>query len=432
MKESMDQNPKNSRMAKAIIFAVVSIDLLGFAIVLPLLPRYGEYYQASPMTLGMLMACFSAMQFLFAPLWGRISDRIGRRPILLLGLAGSTFFYGVFGWISSFGPDERFLGLLPLTWLFLSRIGAGISGATIPTAQAFISDVTTKEQRGQGMALIGAAFGIGFTFGPLIGAYFVSGDPDAAPSVGPGYVASLISGIALITAIFRLPESLRPDSRPSAAHWLSPRNLQAAIARPSILLLLSIIFIATFAFAQFETTLPYMTKLIGLSDRQNFFMFAYIGFLLAMFQGGLVRRMIPVLGEYRTGIFGALCLAFGLVLIGVVAPQGSFGLLMAVMPVSILGFACINPALQAMLSLLSRETEQGEILGLGQSMSALARIFGPLAGYGLLHIGLTLWPYWCGALLMLLVAGLIMQVRHSFQEEPVEKSTVLTNPTESL
>lgn len=419
-------------MAKAIIFAVVSIDLLGFAIVLPLLPRYGEYYQASPMTLGMLMACFSAMQFLFAPLWGRISDRVGRRPILLLGLAGSTFFYAVFGWISSFGPEERFLGLLPLTWLFLSRIGAGISGATIPTAQAFISDVTTKEQRGQGMALIGAAFGIGFTFGPLIGAYFVSGDPEATPSMGPGLVASLISGIALITAIFRLPESLRPDSRPAAAHWLSPRNVQAAVARPSILLLLSIIFLATFAFAQFETTLPYMTKLIGLSDRQNFFLFAYIGFLLAMFQGGLVRRMIPVLGEYRTGISGAICLALGLVLIGMVAPRGSFGLLLAVMPVSILGFACINPALQAMLSLLSRETEQGEILGLGQSMSALARIFGPLAGYGLLHLELTLWPYWCGALLMLLVAGLIMQVRHSFREDPVEKTTVLTNPSESL
>ena len=404
----------NHRSAKLIIFAVVSIDLLGFAIVLPLLPRYGAYYQASEISLGLLMACFSAMQFLFAPLWGRISDRVGRRPVLLLGLAGSTFFYGVFGWISTLEADQLVLGQLPLTWLFLSRMGAGVCGATIPTAQAFMSDVTSKEQRGQGMALIGAAFGIGFTFGPLIGAAFVSGNPEAHPSEWPGYVASIISGLAFLFAVFELPESLRPDSRPAAAHWLRPRDLQAAFRQPDILLLLLTIFVATFAFAQFETTLPYMTKLFKFSDRHNFYLFAYIGFLLTLFQGGLVRRMIPRLGVYRTGKYGALCLALGLVLVGIVAPYRSFSLLLAVLPVSILGFAGITPALQAMLSLGARETEQGEILGLGQSMSALARICGPVVGYGLLHMGLTLWPYWMGAVLMVLVAGLLTRLRATF------------------
>ncbi|MFN3160983.1 MAG: MFS transporter [Rubinisphaera brasiliensis] len=404
---------KNTKAAKLIIFAIVSIDLLGFAIVLPLLPRYGEFYNASPIALGLLMACFSIMQFMFAPLWGRISDRIGRRPILLLGLAGSTFFYGVFGWISTLSPNEPVLGQLPLTWLFLSRIGAGIAGATIPTAQAFISDVTTKAQRGQGMALIGAAFGVGFTFGPIIGAGFVSTDPAANPSEWPGYVASMISGLALITAIFKLPESLNPESRPAAAHWLSVRDLNAAVKQPSILLLLTTIFVATFAFAQFETTLPYMTKLIGLSDRHNFYLFAYIGLLLTLFQGGLVRRMIPKLGEYKTGIYGAICLAVGLVLVGLVAPRGSFSLLMIVLPVSVLGFAGITPALQAMLSLGAKDTEQGEILGLGQSMSALARICGPIVGYGLLHLELTLWPYWAGAALMIVVAFMIGRLKSS-------------------
>ena len=405
---------KNQRTSKLIIFAIVSIDLLGFAIVLPLLPRYGNYYNANELTLGFLMACFSAMQFLFAPLWGRISDRIGRRPILLMGLVGSTFFYGVFGWISTLEPDHRILGLLPLTWLFLSRIGAGIAGATIPTAQAFMSDVTTKAERGQGMAIIGAAFGVGFTFGPLIGAAFVSADPHARPSEWPGYVASCISGLALLFAIFKLPESLNPESRPAAAHWLSPRDLRVAMRQPTILLLLTTIFVATFAFAQFETTLPYMTKLIDLSDRHNFYVFAYIGLLLTLFQGGLIRRVIPKLGEYRTGIYGSLCLALGLFLVGGVAQMKSFPLLMAILPVSVLGFAAVTPALQSMLSLGAREDEQGEILGLGQSMSALARICGPIVGYGMLEFKLVLLPYWTGAVLMLIVAWLISRVQVAF------------------
>ncbi len=422
----------NTRTAKLIIFAIVSIDLLGFAIVLPLLPRYGDFYQASPMLLGFLMACFSMMQFIFAPLWGRISDRIGRRPVLLLGLAGSTFFYGVFGWISTLAADERVLGLLPLTWLFLSRIGAGIAGATIPTAQAFISDVTTKEQRGQGMALIGAAFGMGFTFGPLIGAAFVSSDPNANPSEWPGYVASAISGSALLLALFKLPESLRPDSRPAAAHWLSTRDLQKAVREPNTLRLLTTMFVATFAFAQFETTLPYMTKLIGMSDRYNFYLFFYIGLLLTVFQGGLIRRLIPRLGEHRTGIYGSVCLAVGLMLIGLVADKGSFTLLMAVLPVSVLGFAGVTPALQALLSLGAKETEQGEILGLGQSMSALARICGPIAGYGLIELKLTLWPYWMGACLMLVVAWLISQLHTNLKAQSAADSPVLSKEVESL
>ncbi|TWT59965.1 MFS transporter [Rubinisphaera italica] len=449
-----------NKFAQLIIFVIVAIDLLGFAIILPLMPRYGDFYNANAMTLGFLMACFSTMQFIFAPIWGRISDRIGRRPVLLVGLVGSTFFYGVFGWISTFQADQLFLGLAPLTWLFLSRIGAGISGATLSTAQAFISDSTTKAERGKGMALIGAAFGVGFTFGPLIGAPFVGTDAAAPPSAWPGYIASMISGTALLIAIFKLPESLHKGSKPASSHWLNLSELRTAISQPTVMPLLATIFIATLAFAQFEMTLPYMTKLIGLSDRDNFYIFAYIGFLLTIFQGGLIRRMIPKLGEFRTGIFGAVCLSAGLLLIAWVASDLSsnshvnpahstisavaqdpvaleqmekegrslFPILMMVLPVSVLGFAAVTPALQAMLSLGASDSDQGEVLGVGQSMSALARIGGPIAGYGMLELGYPLMPYISGAVLMIVVALLLARLKNMLDRRTAQ---TIENPDHS-
>src|SRR5262245_63942045 len=176
----MTETPANQgsqaapRAALLTVFLVVFIDLLGFGIVLPLLPRYSEKLlepagierQLHGLVTGCLLAVFSLMQFLFAPIWGRVSDRVGRRPILVLGLAGSVVFYALFGYASSLAATEARLALV---LMFLSRIGAGVAGATIATAQAVIADTTTPEKRAHGMALIGIAFGIGFTFGPLVG-----------------------------------------------------------------------------------------------------------------------------------------------------------------------------------------------------------------------------------------------------------------------
>jgi len=396
----------NKKNSKLIIFLIICIDLLGFGIVLPLLPYYGAYYQASKVEIGLLMASFSAMQFLFAPIWGRVSDRVGRRPILLLGLVGSTVCYAVFGWVSQFPADHLIAGISPLAWLFISRLGAGVAGATISTAQAYISDVTTKAERGKGMVLIGIAFGIGFTFGPLIGAPFVSDNPTDAPSSWPGYVAAAISAFALLLAIFRLPESLHEGSAPTGRNWFNLKELRVAVTQPSVLLTLITIFVATFAFAQLEATLPYLMKEMGFSARSNLYVFAYIGFTLLLFQGGLIRRMIPKTGEYKMGIMGAVCLATGLLLIGSIIGHMSFTTLMIVLPVSVLGFSAVSPALQAMLSLGSKESDQGGVLGVGQSVSSIARIFGPVLGYWMLDVTLAL-PYWVGAGLMLLTAFLI-------------------------
>ncbi|HUG92802.1 MAG TPA: MFS transporter [Planctomycetaceae bacterium] len=388
-----------------VIFVTVFIDLLGFGIVLPLLPRYGRHFDAGPLVLGLLLSSFSAMQFLFAPLWGRLSDRIGRRPVLMIGLAGSTVCYGLFGVATSLGREGTLLGLGALVWLFITRIGAGIAGATIPTAQAYIADITSPAERGKGMALIGAAFGIGFTFGPLLGAAFVSGDPDAPPSPYPGYVAAALSGLAFLSAVFVLPESLRPESQRAVRRWLDVAALRRAGSQRGLALVLLAIFLTTFCFAQFESTLALLTRELGLADRANFFVFAYVGFVLTLSQGLLVRRLMPRLREFRMSVAGAVVMSGGLALIALAAGARSLWGLYAVLPLAVIGFSALTPSLQSLLSLRTAADEQGEMLGLGQSMAALARILGPLAGMPLFDIGMT-WPYWTAAGLMAL--GLVL------------------------
>ena len=205
-----------SRSPLVIIFITIFIDLVGFGIVIPVLPLYAERYGASETTIGILLAIYSAMQFIFAPMWGRVSDRIGRRPVLLLGLCGSVVFYTLFGIASEIGEAGRLTTGLIL--LFVARLGAGMAGATISTAQAVIADVTTSEGRSRGMAMIGAAFGIGFTFGPLLGfaSLFV-------PMAGaPGFAAARI-GFALRSAERRSGSGPPASIQREGFEGMSPR-----------------------------------------------------------------------------------------------------------------------------------------------------------------------------------------------------------------
>jgi len=415
-----------------VIFLTVFIDLLGFGIVLPLLPRYAAFLQigkgvsesseavretrdagsdssgdaqanvgsrprpgrklskSENAIIGLLMSSFSAMQFLFAPLWGRISDRIGRRPVLIIGLFCSAVFYGLFSyaiWVRS------------LALIFAARIGAGIAGATIPTAQAFIADSTTEADRGKGMALIGGAFGIGFTFGPLLGSLWVPNDATAPPSAAPGIVAAGLSFIAFCLAVVILPESLRPGKAPRARHWFEIRSFQTALGLPSVGILLLTFFVATFAFANFESTLPRLTgDAFGFSDRYNFYLFAYVGFLLSLAQGLLVRRLLPVLGEVAMTITGAVLMGCGLLGIGLSAAWQSVSVAMLALPIAVAGFAALTPSVQSLISRRTPADIQGEVLGVAQSTSSLARILGPFLGnilYGYDPAHAT--PYFVGA-----------------------------------
>ena len=380
-----------------IIFITVFIDLLGFGIVLPLLPRYAKVYHATPLQLGLLISSFSAMQFLFAPLWGRISDRVGRRPILLLGLLGSTLSYALFSYVSHFEAGTLWLGLDILGWFFVSRIGAGISGATIPTAQAYIADSTGPQDRGKGMALIGVAFGIGFVFGPLIGA--ISLRLNNAPDWRPGAVAAALSGLAFVFALVKLPESLRPGAQSAVRERGGLQGFSRVLARKELVLIMAAMFLTTLAFAQLESTLSLLTETMGMQDQSNYMVFAYLGMVLLISQGGFVRRTLPKWGEYRMAVFGAAMMTVGLPLVGLAGWSLSTPELYAFLPLSVIGFSALNPSLQSSLSLRTSDHEQGEVLGYGQSASAMARILGPLSGnylFGFSHV----YPYVAGGLLM--------------------------------
>jgi len=353
-----------------IIFLTVFIDLLGFGIIIPLLPFYAERFGGSAATVGLLSVSFSLMQFVFMPIWGRLSDRYGRRPILLLGLFGSFGSYLLFG----------LAGSLPM--LFVSRAFAGIAGATVSTAQAFIADTTTAENRAKGMGLVGAAFGLGFIFGPAIGG-FLSRWGHAAPP----FFASALSLANFIAAWFLLPES-RPAHVPLTERGSGSRlaALRKALTRPTMPMLLLVYFMVVAAFSGFETTFAlFSERRHGFTEETIGYLFAYIGLLLALVQGGLVGRVVRRIGERRLVPFAILLLSGGLALIP--AAPSVVGLCGALAVLS-LGMGFNTPSLVSLISQASDPEDQGGILGVSQSLASLARVVGPAWG-GLLfdHVG---------------------------------------------
>jgi multidrug resistance protein len=345
-----------------IVFTTVFVDLVGFGIVLPLLPFYAERFGADAFIVGMLAGSFSLMQFIFAPVWGRLSDRIGRRPVILVSLFASAVSYLIFGLARS------------LVVLFVSRIFAGIASANIAAAQAYIADITTKEQRAKGMGLIGAAFGLGFMFGPVLGGLLSTLGLSA-----PGLVASGLCLANMVLAYFRLPESLKPSDSPRVSkRRFNYQNLTDALSHRCIGSLLVLFFITTFAFANTYGTMALFTeRQFGYGTSENGYLFAYIGTIAVIIQGGLIGRLTKLFGERRLLVAGAFLMIFGLILIPFA--HSLFALLLVLAGLSI-GNGLSNPIVPSLISQCSEAEEQGGTLGISQSMSSLARVIGPLWG----------------------------------------------------
>jgi MFS family permease len=423
-----------ARSARMIVFLVVFIDLLGFGIVLPLLPRiareYGNRLLQDPRqvgaVIGALMASFSLMQFLFAPVWGRTSDRVGRRPILLLGLVGSVVFYALFGYACAL-PVAEYTGLALLLF-FVARIGQGIAGATIGTAQAVIADSTPPEKRKHGMALIGAAFGIGFTFGPLLGAGALYIYPHHYELIG--YTAAALSLLALLLGLRLLPETRRfgTDS-PIRRRWFDWSALRLVVGNPALAPVVLTFFLASFGFGAFESTLALLLRdSFGLDPENSFLMFAYVGFVLMLAQGVFYRRLASRLSEVTFMAMGLVLMAIGVGSLGIVsylATQDSgeavtetlrnrhlLPFLFVGLTAAVFGFAFLTPSAQALVSRRTPADRQGEILGVNQSAAAMARILGPMVGLMLYEATPShMLPYAFGAAVLALMLPMLPRIR---------------------
>ena len=345
----------------SILFLMVFVDLVGFGIVLPLLPLYADRFGASGTQIGILVLSYSAAQLLFAPVWGGLSDRFGRRPILIIGLLGSAVSYLVFAYAAS------------LSVLLLSRIMAGIGGANIPVAQAYIADITPRESRAGNMGLIGAAFGLGFIFGPAIGGVLA---PVSAELPGLA-AAGLCAGNALL-ALVLLPESLARGERAKTKIG-APRSrreeLQVILRSPRFVRVLILSFIFTTAFSIMHPIFPlFASGRFGLNERDVGWLFAFIGLISAVMQGCVVRLLAPRLGEVRLVRASAVPFVVGFVVIGAAS---SVPMLLGGLALLAVGFGGTLPSLVSLLSRSAPEELQGGSLGVGQSVGALGRIVGP-------------------------------------------------------
>ncbi len=372
-----------------VVVFTVFLDLLGFGLVIPILPLYAEKLHATDRQIGLLLAVYSFMQLFFAPLWGRLSDRAGRRPVLLLSIAGSC--------LSQLG-----YALAPsFTWLVVARGLAGVCGANISAAQAYVADATSEQDRASGMGLLGAALGMGFVFGPALG-----GALSHSSTTLPFYVAAGLAALNFILAFFLLTEA-RPAGERTRARALSVAGLRATLGEPRLLGTIGLFFVVTFGFSNLEATFSlYLDRRFHYDGRAIALLFTYIGVFIIVVQGGLVRRLVPRFGEKKLVVAGTALMASGMagmVVVHTLAP------LLATLALVSVGNALNAPALQSLISRLAGRAVQGGVLGVSQSAGALARITGPLIGTAALAWGIG-GPYVLGAIVLAMASLLAVTV----------------------
>jgi MFS transporter, DHA1 family, tetracycline resistance protein len=376
--------PPPPRGARLTIFLAILLDLIGFGMILPLLPFYAEEFHAGRVTIGLIFASYSLTQLLFAPWLGRLSDRFGRRPLMLASIAGSAAAHLLFATAGS------------VAVLLLARSLAGVAAANYGIAQAYLADVTPPAQRSRAMGLVGAAFGLGFVIGPALGGALTRFGIAAVP-----YAAAALSAVNLGIAVFALRESLpaaaRRSARTRALFGLGDLPQLWRDARLRNLMLL--FFLVMFCFSIMEATLALFCQAsFGFGPRATSGLFTYVGVLLVVVQGVLLGPLARRFGDRRLIVAGIALMALGLVLLPVPPTAAWLALTLALLAV---GSAVHNPALLALLSRLSGEDAQGETIGVSRSCGALARVAGPLAGTWIFDLAGASWPFWSAGGLML-------------------------------
>ncbi len=341
------------------IFLVVAVDVLGFTLILPFLPFYAEHYGASPMTVGLITSSFAICQFIAGPILGRISDRVGRKPTLLVSQIGSFVGFLVLG------------GANALWLIFLARIIDGFTAGNLTIAQAYISDVTKPEERTKAFALIGIAFGSGFVIGPPIAGFL-----SKYGYQWPAYAAAGLSLLSIIGTITLLPKV--PRSAPLNDGIGRIKRMTQYFERPMVRRHLLEFLAFTLSFATMTTALPlYLERQMGYDAEHTGYIYAFSGVIGAAIQGGLIGRLVKRLGEMRLAIIGFITMAIGYSLLGYV---NSLAFLLILTGIGSFGGAVVRPCLTTLITRSVGRHEQGAALGVSQSLASIAQILGPLIG----------------------------------------------------
>lgn len=369
-----------------VLFLTVFLDLLGAGILVPVLPYLVRRYDGDALTVGLMATVFSGAQFFASPLLGLWSDRAGRRPVLLISLFGTAIGYFLFGLGGS------------LAVLYISRLIDGFTGGNISTAQAYIADCSSPQDRAKNFALIGVAFGLGFVLGPAVG-----GALSHISLVAPAYVAGCLALVTMTFGYFVLPESLPPEKRRHAEWKTRDLDPLAPIfrygGRASLRLLFSAIFLFNFAFSGLTTNFAvYTLTRYGWGPAENAWLFVFLGAISVVVQGWLVRRLVPAWGEKRMALTGPLLTAAGFAVIAA-APVASW--VYGGIALTAVGSGLATPAWTGLLSGRVDPQEQGTLMGVNASVGSLTRILGPVwAGVWFDRVGPS-WPYWTGAAFIL-------------------------------
>ncbi|WP_435334175.1 MFS transporter [Haloarchaeobius sp. TZWWS8] len=413
------------RRAMAVVVLVVFLDLVGFGIVIPILPFYVRSFGVSDFYIGLLAASYSLMQFGFAPLLGRLSDQYGRRPVLVLSLCGSVLAWTVFG-------------LAGALWvLFLSRMLAGAMGGNISTAQAYVADVTPPEDRAGALGILGAAFALGFIFGPALGGLFAS-DPVVAAAKDlfpafvpatefslPSFAAAGMSLLGVVVALVFLPEPDRErgvagDGTGTASAQNVVAQFRSALADPNLRGFVISFFLVSVAFSGVQVAfIPWLADTFGYEAEQAALFLTYVGVLGVVVQAGLVGRVSRRLGDERMAVTGGVSLALALALIPFAPelalvlpsvgplPAGALGVVL-VLPLLSFGNGLLNAALGALVSRSASSDRQGSAFGVTQGAGSLGRTVGPPAMAGLYAFAFGWVPFVVGGLLLLPVLALLL------------------------
>lgn len=398
-----------------IILFVAFVDLVAYGLIIPLQAVYARRLGASGLTFGLLIGVYSLMQLLFSPMLGRWSDRVGRRRVLLISIAGSVLSHTLLG-VADLAHS------LPL--LFVARILDGISGANIATAQAYIADVTTDKDRAKGMGLFGAAFGLGFVIGPALGAGLVlvgrAVSGEAYGTCWPAFGAALIALVALFLVWRVLPES-RPQAEVTKDRFqtLGRDLLRTLFGHPRLRELFTLVFFSIFAFVLLEVTFVYLcAHCLHVKEAGTGLIFTYIGVVMVIVQGGLVGRLARRFGEANLVAIGPFITAVGFLVISAMPHaidlSTAWMLLFLGCFVVPLGHGLTGPNLSSLISRHAGARRQGTVLGVSQSMSSLARAVAPPIGGLLYDLGPS-WPYWMGAALLFVVGRYGLRIRTAQQ-----------------